>query len=95
MGSSSLSTEPIVDTDVIVTTHHTNEGLTEDAVRVDARIIQLEQENFELRAENIRLKQTIEAFNSSVQRLNLKILSDLQVQMYTGISRKAFECIVN
>ena len=89
--SSSLS----IDTDVTVATHHTNEGSTEDAVRVDVRIIQLEQENRELRAENIRLKQTIEAFNSTVQRLNLKILSDFQVQMYTGISRKAFECIIN
>ena len=50
----------------VVATHHTNEGFIEDAGREDDRINQLEQENRELRAENIRLKQTIKAFNYSV-----------------------------
>ena len=67
MDSSSLSTEPILYTDVTAATHHTNEGFTEDVMGVDTKINQLKQENRELRAENIRLKQIIEAFNSSVQ----------------------------
>ena len=37
----------------------------------------------------------MEHFNSYVQQMNLKILNDFQVQMYTGISRKSFECMVD
>ena len=44
MDSSSPSIEPLLDTDVKVATHHTNKGFTEGAMRVDAKIIQLEQE---------------------------------------------------
>ena len=77
----------MLDTDVTVVT---NEGFTKDA-----EIIKLQQENYKLRQENMRLKETIETFNTSVQRLSLRILSDFQVQMYTGISRKTFDCLID
>ena len=68
----------------------TNEGFTKDA-----EIIKLQQENYKLRQENMRLKETIETFNTSVQRLSLRILSDFQVQMYTGIPRKTFDRLID
>lgn len=67
--------------------HHDNDELRQENDR-------LRQENDKLRQEIVELKQTMEDYNSNVQRLNLIILSDFQVQMYTGISRKTFECLV-
>ena len=55
----------------------------------------LQQENQELHLEILKLKQTIEFLKTNVQRLNLSLLNDSQVQMYTGISRKLFECIIH
>ena len=65
-----------------------------DVASIVARCAQLEQENNELHAENAVLKQKIETFNSSVQRLNLSLLTDYQVTMYTGLPRKVFECLL-
>ena len=65
-----------------------------DVASVISRCAQLEQENDELRAENIALKQKIETFNSSRQRLDLSLLTDCQVQMYTGLPLKVFECVL-
>jgi len=83
---------PTVDTGVIDTI---------DAAPVDVRVFKLQQKNDELHKEadalyqeNMTLRQTVEKFNSSVQRLNLEILNDFQVQMYTMTSRKTFECLV-
>jgi len=57
-------------------------------------LAKLRQENAELRLENLQLKRTIETLNITVQRLNLSLLSDNEVLMYTGISRKIFDCLV-
>ena len=61
---------------------------TGDLDTVVWRSAQLEQENSELHAEVLVLKRTIDTLNSSVQRLNLSLLTDYQVQMYTGLPRK-------
>lgn len=59
-----------------------------------SRCTQLEQENRELCEQVLALKQTIDILNCSVQRLNLSLLSDCQVQMYTGLPRKTVECLL-
>ena len=59
-----------------------------------SRCAQVEQENSELRAENLALKQKLETLNSTVQRLSLSLLTDCQVQMYTGLPRKVFDCLL-
>ena len=64
-----------------------------DVTSIVSRCSQLEQENSELHAENLVLKRKLESFNSHVQRLSLSLLTDCQVQMYTGLSRKVFECL--
>ena len=43
----------------------------------------------------MELKQTIEDYDSNVQQLNLRILRDFQVQMFTEITRKMFESMVD
>ena len=59
-----------------------------------SRCTQLEQENRELCAQVLALKQTIDSLNCSVQWLILSLLSDYQVQMYTGLPRKTVECLL-
>ena len=66
-----------------------------DVMSIVSRCSQLEQENSELRAENLVLKRKLESFNSHVQRLSLSLLTDFQVQLYTGLPRKVFECLCN
>ena len=64
-----------------------------DVISILSRCSQLEQENSELCAENLVLKRKLENFNSHVQRLSLSLLTDFQIQLYTGLSRKVFECL--
>ena len=59
-----------------------------------SRCVQLEQENSQLCAGVLELKQKIDTFNSHVQRLNLSLLNDYQVQMYTGLPQKVIECLL-
>ena len=68
------------------------ENVPANAVSVSPN--QLEQENAKLRLENLQLKRIIETLNTTVQRLDLALLNDCQVLMYTGISRQIFECLV-
>jgi len=51
------------------------------------------QKNQELRLENAKLKERIEFLSTHLQRLDVTLLNDSQVHMYTGISRKLFDCI--
>jgi len=41
----------------------------------------------------LALKQKLEALNSTVQRLSLSLPTDCQVQMYTGLPLKVFDCL--
>ena len=72
-----------------------NDELHQENDELRQRNDELHQRNDELLQETWKLKQIIEDFNSNVQRINLKILSDYQVQMYTGISRETFECVTD
>ena len=65
-----------------------------DVASIVSRCAQVEQENSELRAENLALKQKLETFNSTVQRLSLSLLTESKLQMYTGLPRKVFECLL-
>ena len=51
------------------------------------------QKNRELHLENIKLEEHILFLSTHLQRLNLTLLNDSQVNMYTGMSRKVFDCI--
>ena len=62
-------------------------------LRVDYNVENLMKENEELRLENMKLKEHIQYLNTHIQRLDVTLLSDGQVNMYTGISRKLFDCI--
>ena len=53
-----------------------------DVASIVSRCAQVEQENSELRAENLALKQKLETLNSTVQRLSLSLLTDCQVNVY-------------
>ena len=51
------------------------------------------QENSKLRAEIQELKDKVDTFNSHLQRLDLCLLINYLVQMYTGLPRKIFDCL--
>jgi len=75
--------------------HREKNELSQENDEVYQRNDKLHQENDILHQETMKLKQIIEDFNSNVQRMNQEILSDYQVQMYTGISRETFESIID
>lgn len=58
------------------------------------KFAQLVQENSELHAEVLVLKRIIDTLNSNVQQLNLSLLTDCHVQMYTGLPWKIVECLL-
>ena len=91
-----VGTEPEPTVSVSCNDLHTVQPLGGDVENssILSRCTQLEQENRELRAQVLALKQTIDSLNCSVQRLNLSLLSDYQVQMYTGLPRKTVECLL-
>ena len=64
-----------------------------DPLRADCNVERLLQENRELHLENVKLKEHILFLNTHLQRLNVTLLNDSQVNMYTEISRKVFDCI--
>ena len=66
---------------------------TEEGEPDSPTVENLLQKNQELHLENIKLKEHILFLNTHLQRLNLSLLNDSQVNMYTGMSRKVFDCI--
>ena len=91
-----LDTEPEPTVSVSCNDLHTVQPLDVDVENssILSRCAQLEQENRELHAQVLALKQTIDTLNRSVQRLNLSLLSDYHIQMYTGLPRKTVECLL-
>ena len=85
------STE-VADSDLQVPCEFSEQGRP-DPLRGDYSVERLLQENRELHLENAKLKEHIQFLNTHLQRLDVTLLNDCQVNMYTGISRKLFDCI--
>ena len=82
----------VADSDLQVLCEFSEQGRP-DPLRGDYNAQRLLQENRKLHLENAKLKKHIQFLNTHLQRLDVTLLNDSQVNMYTGISRKLFDCI--
>ena len=82
----------VADSDLQVPCEFSEQGRP-DPLRGDYSVERLLQENRELHLENAKLKEHIQFLNTHLQRLDVNLLNGSQVNIYTGISCKLFDCI--